>query len=126
MSLNGQQTEAWYAVWLRSHFEHFVEDQLSAKGFHTFLPQLPCWSVRRNEQQVVRTPMFPGYLFVRDAMDKHRYIDILKVRGIVRVLETGGRDDPVPDDEITALQRIVEADVPVFPTPTSSTAIACA
>ena len=116
MSLDGQQPEAWYAVWLKSHFEQCVADQLSAKGFQTFLPQLPCWSIRRNEQQIVRTPMFPGYLFVREAMDKDRYVDILKVRGIVRVLEDGWtRLTPVPDDEIAALQKIAEAEVPVFP-----------
>ena len=115
MLLDGKQPEAWYAVWLKSHFEHFVADQLSAKGFQIFLPQLPCWSIRRNEQQIVRSPMFPGYLFVRDTMDKHRYIDILKVRGIVRVLEDGWtRLTPVPDEEIAALQKIVEAEVPVF------------
>ena len=33
--------------------------------------------------------MFPGYLFVRDAMTKERYVEMLGVRGIVRVLEDG-------------------------------------
>jgi transcription antitermination factor NusG len=101
---------------MRSNFEHLVEGQLAAKGFHTFLPQLPCWSAKGRGQQVVRTPMFPGYLFVRDTMDKERYIDILKVRGIVRVLEDGWtRLTPVPDDAISALKTIVAADIPVFP-----------
>jgi len=60
--------------------------------------------------------MFPGYLFVRDVMDKARYIDVLKVRGIVRVLEAGwSRLTPVPDEDIDAIQRIVQAAVPVFP-----------
>ena len=60
--------------------------------------------------------MFPGYLFVRDAMDKDRYIDLLKVRGIVRVLEAGwSRLTPIPDEDIDAIQQIVQADVPVFP-----------
>jgi len=60
--------------------------------------------------------MFPGYLFVRDAMSKTRYIDLLKVRGIVRVLEAGwSRLTPVPDEDIATIQRIVQAAVPVFP-----------
>jgi len=108
--------QAWYAVWLRSHHEHLVAQQLSAKGFHTFLPEIPTWSTRLGTKQAVRTPMFPGYLFVRDAMDKERYINLLKVRGIVRVLEAGwSRLTPVPDEDIDAIQQIVQADVPVFP-----------
>ena len=62
--------------------------------------------------------MFPGYLFVRATMEKERYIAILKVRGIVRVLEAGWtRLTPVPDEDIDAIQRLVDAEVPVFPHP---------
>ena len=90
--------------------------QLSAKKFHTFLPEVPTWSPRLGMTHTVRAPMFPGYLFVRDAMSKTRYIDLLKVRGIVRVLEAGwSRLTPVPDEDIETIQRIVQAAVPVFP-----------
>ena len=108
--------EAWYAVWLRSHYEQVVTQQLSAKGFQTFLPQVQSWSRRSRATRAIRTPMFPGYLFVREALDKGRYIDLLKVPGVVRVLEDGwSRLTPVPDDEIEAIQQIVSADVMVFP-----------
>jgi transcription antitermination factor NusG len=73
------------------------------------------WSKRRGEQRLIRVPMFPGYLFVRDAMEKTSYIEILKSRGVVRILEDGWtRLTPVPDNEIDAIQQVVEADVPVF------------
>ena len=62
--------------------------------------------------------MFPGYLFVRDAMTKTRYVEMLSVRGIVRVLEDGWmRLTPIPDADINAIQRIVESGVAVFPYP---------
>jgi transcriptional antiterminator RfaH len=110
--------EAWYVVWMRSHCEHLVNGQLSAKGFHTFLPEVPTWLSRRGRNDGARSPMFPGYLFVLDSMAKERYIDILKVRGIVRVLEAGwARLTPVPHAEIDAIQRIMQADVPVYPYP---------
>jgi transcription termination/antitermination protein NusG len=108
--------EAWYAVWLRSHYEQVVTQQLAAKGFQTFLPQVRSWSRRSGTTRTIRTPMFPGYLFVRDALDKGRYIDLLKVSGVVRVLEDGwSRLTPVPDVEIDAIQQIASADVMVFP-----------
>jgi transcriptional antiterminator NusG len=110
-----QQTPAWYAVWTQSHFEQSVSQQLSAKGFTAFLPEMNVWSKRGGEQRLIRVPMFPGYLFVRDGMDKRSYVEILKARGVVRILEDGWtRLTPVPDEVIDSLQQVVAADVPVF------------
>jgi len=109
-------TEAWYAVWLRSNYEQSVNRQLSSKGFQPFLPEVRTWSRRRGTKRAIATPMFPGYLFVRAVLDKHRYIDLLKVQGVVRVLEDGWtRLTPVPDIEIDAIQHIAAAGVMVFP-----------
>ena len=107
--------DAWYAVWTRVHSERLVVDQLSAKGFATFLPEMGVWSKRQGQMHVIPTPMFPGYLFVRDRMDKHAYIEMLKVRGLVRILEDGwSRLTPVPTHEVETVERVVQAKVPVF------------
>ena len=92
MALTGARTAgdaAWYAVWTQSHYENIVAQQLSAKGFAAFLPEMSVWSKRDGEMRLIRVPMFPGYLFVRDSMDKRSYIEILKSRGVVRILEDG-------------------------------------
>jgi transcription antitermination factor NusG len=103
-------------VWLRSNYEHAVNRQLSAKGFQPFLPEVHAWSRRVGARHTIRTPMFPGYLFVRATLDKHRYVDLLKVQGVVRVLEDGWtRLTPVPDAEIDAIQQIADSGVVVFP-----------
>jgi transcriptional antiterminator NusG len=108
--------EAWYAVWTQSHYEQIVSQQLSAKGFAAFLPQMSVWSKREGEMRLIRVPMFPGYLFVRDSMEKRSYIEILKARGVVRILEDGWtRLTPIPDVDIDAIQQVVSADVPVLP-----------
>jgi transcription antitermination factor NusG len=114
--LTHETIDAWYAVWTRSHCERLVGDQLAAKGFSTFLPEMGTWSKRQGQLHVVPMPMFPGYLFVRQRMDKHAYIEMLKVRGLVRILEDGwNRLTPLVDQEVEAVQRLVEAQVPVFP-----------
>jgi transcription termination/antitermination protein NusG len=106
----------WYAIWTRSHSERLVFDQLTALGFAAFLPELGMWSKRQGQMHVVSVPMFPGYLFVRDRMDKHAYIEMLKVRGLVRILEQGWtRLTPIPDDEVTSIERVMQAGVPMFP-----------
>lgn len=109
-------SDAWYAVWTRSHYEYTVRDQLHAKGFDAFLPEMGRWTKSASSQRVVRVPIFPGYLFVRASMDKHRYIDALSVRGIVKILEDGWkRLTPVEDNEVSALQHVHHSDLPVLP-----------
>ena len=107
---------SWYAVWTRSHCEQVVSAQLSARGFDVFLPEMATWSRRAGAAHLIQAPMFPGYLFIRDAMDKQRYLQVLGARGVVRVLgESWDRLAPIPDAEIEALQRVVAARIPVLP-----------
>src|SRR5437016_9923311 len=79
---------AWYAIWTRSHCERLVAQQLLAKGFQAFLPEMTIRS-RGEGTPIVQRPMFPGYLFLRHSMEKQSYIEILKARGVVRILEGG-------------------------------------
>ena len=107
---------AWHAIWTRSHCEYAVDTQLQAARFETFLPEMSAWSRRSGQLRLIRVPMFPGYLFVRGPVVRHRYVDLLKARGVVRVLGDGwDRLAAVPDAEVEAIQRVVSADVPVLP-----------
>src|SRR5436309_148771 len=74
------------------------------------------WSKRDGEMRLIRVPIIPSNLCWRDSRYKRSYIEILKSRGVVRILEDGWtRLTPVPDAEIEAIQQVVGADVPVFP-----------
>jgi transcriptional antiterminator NusG len=106
----------WFALWTHSHCEQLVHDQLAAKGFRMFLPTIRAWSRRAGKQRVMAVPMFQSYLFIHHAIEKRSYVEILKTRGLVRIL--GARWDaliPVPDAEIEGLQRIQGADLTVLP-----------
>jgi transcriptional antiterminator NusG len=108
----------WYALYTRSHCEQLVYDQLTAKGFHIFLPRLDVWSQRAGKRHLISVPMFPGYLFLRHAIDKTSYIDVRKARGLVRILgERWDRLSIVPDVEIEAIQTTLNACLPVMPHP---------
>ena len=111
-----QAVSSWFALWTHSHCEQLVHEQLAARGFRVFLPTTRAWSRRAGKQRLIPVPMFQGYLFINHAIDKPSYVEILKTRGLVRIL--GTRWDellPVADAEIEALQRIQDADVPVLP-----------
>lgn len=108
----------WYALWTHSHCEQLVFDQLAAKGFRPFLPEIEVWTRRGGPRHLSRIPMFPGYLFLLHALDKGSYIEVRKARGLVRILgERWDRLAVVPESEIEVFRRIVNARVPVLPHP---------
>lgn len=93
-------------------------DQLAAKGFTPFLPKLEVWSRRGNLRRIRSVPMFPGYLFLQHTIDKASYVEILKARGVVRIL--GDRWDRlaiVPASEIEAIRRVAGAGPAAQPHP---------
>jgi transcriptional antiterminator NusG len=115
LALEGAQ---WFVLWTHSHSERLVHDQLAGKGFEVFLPTLATWSRRKGAQTAIAVPMFPGYVFLRHAIDKSSYVEIAKARGLVRVLgERWDRLTAVPADEIESIRRVVASNVPVFPHP---------
>jgi transcription termination/antitermination protein NusG len=108
----------WYALYTRSHCEQLVYDQLIARGFSIFLPKMDVWSRRGGIRHRIPTPMFPGYLFLRHAMDKISFIEVCKARGLVRILgERWDRLSVVPEGEIEAIQRVLRAELPVISHP---------
>ena len=111
----GASTPLWYALYTRSHCEQLVCDQLAVKGFHIFLPKIDVWSRRAGKKHLISGPMFPGYLFLRHAMDKTSHVEVRKARSLVRIL--GQRwDEPsaVPDAEIEAIQTTLSASMPIM------------
>jgi transcription termination/antitermination protein NusG len=108
----------WHVLWTRSHCEEMVQDQLLAKGFHPFLPTLQVWSRRRGKPHQVSVPMFPGYLFVNDLLDKPAHVEVRRSRGLVGILGQGwDRPAVVPSPEVEAIRSVVKARVPALAHP---------
>jgi transcription termination/antitermination protein NusG len=112
------KSPGWHVLWTRSHCEELVCQQLTAKGFHPFLPTLPAWSRRRSASHQLRVPMFPGYLFVHDGIDKQAHVEIRKARGLVAILgERWDRPALVPTPEVDAIRCVVQSDLPALAHP---------
>jgi transcription termination/antitermination protein NusG len=106
----------WYAIWTKSHSEQLVADQLLAKGLQVFLPKISVWSRRGGVRHAIRVPMFSGYVFLNESVDKNTYLEVIKARGVVRIL--GDRWDslsPISDGEIEGLQTLVNSGVAITP-----------
>jgi transcription antitermination factor NusG len=83
-----------------------------------FLPKATSWSTRRGQRHCVETPLFPGYLFVHHAMDKHSHVEIIKARGVVRVLgERWDRLATIDSEVMAGVQKLSGAGAAVRPHP---------
>jgi transcription termination/antitermination protein NusG len=108
----------WFALWTHSNCEERVREQLAGLGFRTFLPTVRDWSRRAGVRRVVVRPMFPSYLFVQHVIDKHSYIEIMKTKGLVRILgERWDRLERIPSSEVSAIKRVADSPLPVMPHP---------
>jgi transcription antitermination factor NusG len=106
----------WHVLWTRSHCEQAVHDQLAARGFHPFLPKLRRWSRRAGLRHLISVPLFPGYLFLNDSLDKPSHAALRKTQGLAAVLgERWDRPASVPSGEVEAIRRVVESGADVFP-----------
>jgi transcription antitermination factor NusG len=106
---------SWYAVWTARRRERAVEEDLAARGFETFLPQAFTWVRRHDRRRRALTPLFPGYLFLRHALDDRSHAAVLRAPGVVRLLGDGPRPTPVGTGEIEAVRRLAASGLPLSP-----------
>ena len=99
----------WYVLHTRSRFENVVNDGLTSKHLEVFLPKVLVKSRRRDRKVMIRTPLFPGYLFVKTDLSPFEHLEILKTVGAVRLI--GNKDGPLPviDETIDSLKIMIEA-----------------
>jgi transcription antitermination factor NusG len=102
-----QQTHVfWYAIRVRSKFEHVASAVLSGKGYEQFLPLYRSSRQWSDRSKTLDLPLFPGYLFCRfDAED--RLLPILTTPGVISIVGAGRIPVAIPDREIEAIQTII-------------------
>jgi transcription antitermination factor NusG len=100
----------WYVIRLRSNFEKGATASLKDKGYSAFLPSYRTrrkWSDRIKEVEV---PLFPGYTFCR--FDPRCKLPILMCPGVISILESADGPIPVPEQEIAAVQAMLNSGLP--------------
>jgi transcription antitermination factor NusG len=84
-------------------------ERLTKIGIEAFLPIVERVNRWKDRKKLVILPLFPGYLFVHINKNYHNMLAVLKIRGVVRFLETiPGEPETVPEDQVIFLKRLVE------------------
>ena len=60
------------------------------------------WTDRKKQVEV---PLFAGYCFARFSLADQ--LPVLQSQGVVRVVGSSGRPEPIPDEEIESLQTLI-------------------
>jgi len=105
----------WFALRVRSRYEHTVAAHLQGRGYESLLPLYKCrhrWSDRFKE---IELPLFPGYVFCQ--FDSLNRLPILSIPGVVYVVGVGRTPVPIDENEIAAIQAAVKSGLPRQPWP---------
>ncbi|MDH4328929.1 MAG: UpxY family transcription antiterminator [Nitrospira sp.] len=105
----------WYALRTRSRHEKLVRDQLDKQGIEPLLPTVKRLSQWKDRKKEIETPLFSGYCFVR--FGQQEKLPVQQVSGVVEIVGSGHRPEPIPDREIEALKTLMTSVLPFDPHP---------
>jgi transcription antitermination factor NusG len=98
---------SWFAIQTWPRYEKKVAAEFQRKTIETFLPLLSSkrdWSDRR---QIVHSPLFPGYVFVRILQEPNPRITVLRTHGVTGFVGVRGSGIPIPDFEIESVRVLL-------------------
>jgi transcriptional antiterminator NusG len=108
-------SDCWFALYVKSRFEHYVTKQLSTKGYETFLPTYLTKRKWSDRVKSVSRPLFPSYVFCR--FDVHTRLPILLTPGVMAVVGSGRLPTPIDESEVAALRLVMNSGVITHPCP---------
>src|SRR6516225_4652564 len=111
----GSDLHRWYAVQVRTRWEHSTSMLLRGKGYQTLLPTYKTKKDWGGKPREVNAPLFPGYVFCQ--FDAQNRLPVLVTPGVVSVVGRGKIPVPVDDAEIAAVQTVVSSGFHAQPWP---------
>lgn len=88
--------ELWYVAQTQMRGEQRAQVNLERQGFHTYLPRYRRERRHARRRDVVRAPLFPGYIFVRLDLETAPWRSINGTFGVSRLVCHGERPAALP------------------------------
>ncbi len=105
----------WYALRTKSRHEKLVRDRLDQQGIEPLLPTVKRLSQWKDRKKEIEVPLFSGYCFVR--FSQQEKTPVQKTTGVVEIVGSGSKPEPIPEEEIDALRRLMTSVLPYDPHP---------
>ncbi|MBF0343562.1 MAG: UpxY family transcription antiterminator [Nitrospirae bacterium] len=108
----------WFVVHVRNRHEFTVRDKLAKTGVDVFLATVERLQRWKDRKKMINFPLFPGYLFVNIHKTNEEILSVLKTYGVIKFLSmTIGEPEPVPEDQVMSLKKLVESKASIDPYP---------
>lgn len=99
------KTKKWYAVYTKYKAEKLVAETLNLKDIEAYTPLLQRVKKYQRKIKTYHYPLINNYTFVKiDASEKKT---VLETNHVVGFLKIGKEYDPIPEQEIQTLKRVV-------------------
>jgi transcription antitermination factor NusG len=105
----------WYAIYTRANHEKRVAEQLGQRSVQHFVPLYDSIRHWKDRQMKLRLPLFPGYVFVRLALQDQ--LRVLQVPGVARFVGFNGSPASMSEGEIESLREALAEGVRAEPHP---------
>ena len=105
----------WFAVRVRSNQERTAILHLRQRGYEEFAPSYKSERIWSDRKKQIDQFLFPGYVFCRFNPDDR--LPVLTAPGVVDLVGFGRVPEPIPNDEIERVRRMVESGLLVTPYP---------
>jgi transcription antitermination factor NusG len=95
--------QLWYAGYTSSRHEKRVAEHFDQRGVEYFLPLYETIHRWNNGRHRVQLPLFPGYIFVRIALQER--LRVLEVPGFVRLVGFNSLPHPWPETDLNKMKE---------------------
>ena len=108
---------AWYALYTRSRHEKKLLTELADRSIEVFLPMREVLSRWKDRKKRIWLPLFPGYIFIHQVDTPENRYRVLNLPGAVRFVGHEGHAERIPEEQIEAVRRFLEAEIAIDPYP---------
>ena len=106
---------AWFALTVKPRHEKAAAQNLRVKGLETMLPVYLARHQWSDRVKTVELPLFPGYVLCQ--LRREERLKALTTPSVTSIVGFAGVPVPIPEQEISAIRRMVESRLPIQPWP---------
>lgn len=103
------ESRQWYALLTQARHEKLVDHRLSERGMISFLPLVTEVRYWRHRKRKVQLPLFSCYVFAKLMPTNEDRLRVLRIDGVFALVGVRGSGTPIPEDQIDAVRRLLEA-----------------
>lgn len=104
----------WYVIQVYTGREMEIaqkcRDRVMEEDEDVFIPMAERQTKIRGEQQIIRTRLFPGYVFIETTRIEDFYMRLKQIKAMTKILRTGETMTPLYGEEEAYLRKLGGAD----------------